>query len=48
MGTLFKNNGKVINQKFKIKFKKWPKMSLSVSIESLFFNNKQNIFGQFN
>jgi len=38
----FLKHGKVINQKFKINLKSGRKMSLSVSIESLFFNNKQN------
>ena len=38
----FLKHGRVINQKFKINLKSGRKMSLSVSIESLFFNNKQN------
>ncbi|WP_339657727.1 PAS domain S-box protein [uncultured Maribacter sp.] len=38
----FLKHGKVINQKFKINLKNGQKISLSVSMESLFFKNKQN------
>ncbi|MEH6620282.1 ATP-binding protein [Maribacter arcticus] len=38
----FLKHDKVINQKFKITLKSGQKLSLSVSIESLFFNDKQH------
>jgi PAS domain S-box-containing protein len=38
----FLKHGKVINQKFKINLKSGQKISLSVSIESLFFNDKEH------